>query len=168
VAVKVIEHDSRMSSAVENEVQLMLNCKHPNVVAAYHYVTHKHQQVGQDRRTLLLIIPSPGGGVSHIATSRSPQERHRSPGHEPTATNCCCLQEVAYERGNPARRRGCHHAVPINIRCWSALMFRHPLLLLRPPPSRSGGCPPGTQLPSGFIRACRGVCCFGSLSTLLW
>jgi hypothetical protein len=66
VAVKVIEHDSRMSSAVENEVQLMLNCKHPNVVAAYHYVTHKHQQVGQERRALLLIIPFRwGGGVTH-------------------------------------------------------------------------------------------------------
>ncbi|WIA16690.1 hypothetical protein OEZ85_013348 [Tetradesmus obliquus] len=31
VAVKVIEHDSRMAAAVANEVQLMLSCNHPNV-----------------------------------------------------------------------------------------------------------------------------------------
>jgi hypothetical protein len=44
VAVKVIEHDSRMSAAVANEVSLMMSCKHPNVVAAYHFVTHTHKQ----------------------------------------------------------------------------------------------------------------------------
>lgn len=54
VAVKVIEHDSCMSAAVQNEVQLMLSCKHPNIVAAYHYATHNHKQAatpGSDDRS---------------------------------------------------------------------------------------------------------------------
>lgn len=54
VAVKVIEHDSRMSAAVQNEVQLMLSCTHPNIVAAYHYVTHNHKRaatLGSDDRS---------------------------------------------------------------------------------------------------------------------
>jgi hypothetical protein len=38
--MQVIEHDSRMAAAVTNEVQLMLSCNHPNVVRAYHYITH--------------------------------------------------------------------------------------------------------------------------------
>lgn len=46
VAVKVIEHYSSMSAAVQNEATLMLSCRHPNVVAAYHYITKNHSQLG--------------------------------------------------------------------------------------------------------------------------
>jgi hypothetical protein len=74
VAVKVIEHNSRMASAVENEVQLMMNCKHPNVVAAYHYVTHKHQQVNVTQALFCCLCAAAAAAAaaaaSHTSTSR--------------------------------------------------------------------------------------------------
>jgi hypothetical protein len=42
--LQVIEHDSRMAAAVANEVQLMLNCNHPNVVRAFDYISHVQQR----------------------------------------------------------------------------------------------------------------------------
>ncbi|WIA13933.1 hypothetical protein OEZ85_002503 [Tetradesmus obliquus] len=39
VAVKVLQHDSTTAAAVANEVDLVMSFRHPNIVAAYHFVT---------------------------------------------------------------------------------------------------------------------------------
>ncbi|WIA36739.1 hypothetical protein OEZ86_008009 [Tetradesmus obliquus] len=44
VAVKVIQHDTSTAEAVANEVQLMMQLNHPNIVRAYHCITKQHKQ----------------------------------------------------------------------------------------------------------------------------
>lgn len=67
VAVKVIEHEKRMSGRVTNEVALMLSCKHANVVCAYHYVTFTTTgtQDGSDGAMHLCTTTSGGGSTTN-------------------------------------------------------------------------------------------------------
>jgi hypothetical protein len=69
-----------MSAAVENEVGLMLSCKHPNVVAAFHYVTRKQdvfaaandpRDASSSRVNIQLCPGSSTGTTPHGATGKT-------------------------------------------------------------------------------------------------
>uniref|UniRef100_A0A383VVN5 Protein kinase domain-containing protein n=1 Tax=Tetradesmus obliquus TaxID=3088 RepID=A0A383VVN5_TETOB len=48
VAVKVLQHDSTTAAAVANEVDLVMSFRHPNIVAAYHFVTWAQSDSADD------------------------------------------------------------------------------------------------------------------------
>lgn len=126
VAVKVIEHDSRMAAAVANEVQLMLSCNHPNVVRAYHYITHAQQRSTGHQQQSAGATPiggtpgqlagsadtaaaaagrtsSGGGGFGGPHIQQQQQLQHRSDGNGLAATGSGPQQQQPQQQpGRPA------------------------------------------------------------------
>jgi len=103
VAVKVIEHDSRMSASVESEVALMLSCQHPNVVCAYHYVTLSHGQEQSSSQPFLAQDTGSRSSNTQPSSSREPAAAQvaQQPSNVGSAGNRSCGSNNSMDKPIP-------------------------------------------------------------------
>ncbi|WIA13815.1 hypothetical protein OEZ85_007362 [Tetradesmus obliquus] len=100
VAVKVIQHDASALEAVENEVQLQMYLNHPNIVRAFHYITHTRKPSSPTSHNDANSGARAGGGLAATLMTGSGSGRRSSPGDAPTfLSNSSATDTFSSSRG---------------------------------------------------------------------